>query len=122
MSAERIYADYVEDILDAMEKVAQFIEGMTFDQFAEDDKTVFAVIRALEIIGEATKHVPQPVRASYREVPWQEMAGMRDKLIHDYLGVNLVVVWKTAFEDLPNLEPVIRRILVETGEWHSDVT
>ena len=116
MKEECIYADYLEDILDAMEKVVQFIEGMTFDQFAEDAKTVFAVIRALEIIGEATKHIPHSVRANYSEVPWREMAGIRDKLIHDYLGVDLVVVWKTAFEDLPSLEPVIRNILAEAGE------
>jgi uncharacterized protein with HEPN domain len=116
VKAERVYADYLEDILDAVVKVGQFIEGMAFDQFAEDDKTVFAVIRALEIIGEATKHIPEFVRASYPEVPWREMAGMRDKLIHDYLGVNLILVWKTASEDLANLEPVIRRILAEAGE------
>jgi uncharacterized protein with HEPN domain len=71
------------------------------------------VIRALEIIGEATKQVPQSVKDSYPEVPWRQMAGMRDKLIHDYFGVNLVVVWKTVIEDLPNLEPLIRHVLAE---------
>lgn len=116
MKAKRIYADYLEDILNAVERVAQFIAGMTFDQFAADDKTVFAVICALEIIGEATKRIPQSVRDNYSKVPWREMAGMRDKLIHDYFDVNLVVVWKTASEDLPNLEPVIRRILAEAGD------
>ncbi|MBU0703170.1 MAG: DUF86 domain-containing protein [Chloroflexi bacterium] len=116
MKAKRIYADYLEDILNAVERVAQFIAGMTFDQFAADDKTVFAVICALEIIGEATKRIPQSVRDNYSKVPWREMVGMRDKLIHDYFDVNLVMVWKTASEDLSNLEPVIRRILAEAGD------
>ncbi len=116
MSSERICADYLEDILDALSKVTKFIEGMTFDQFSTDDKTAFAVIRALEIIGEATKHIPEQVRESYPKLPWREMAGIRDKLIHDYFGVNIKVVWKTATEDLPELEPKIRLIIAELGE------
>lgn len=116
MTAEHSYMDYLEDILDAIEKVALFIEGMTYEGFAGDAKTVFAVIRALEIIGEATKRLPQSARDSYPEVPWREMAGIRDKLIHEYFGVNLAVVWRTATEDLPGLESVIRRVLTEKGE------
>lgn len=113
MKAEHTYVDYLADILDAMEKAAQFVHGMTLEQFVKDSKTVFAVIRALEVIGEATKNIPQPVRDSHPELPWRDMAGMRDKLVHDYFGVNLVVIWKTVHEDLPNLEPGIRRLLAE---------
>jgi len=113
MSPEREYSDYMEDILDAILKVDKFIKGMDFNQFDTDDKTTFAVIRALEIIGEATKHIPDKVRENYPDVPWREMAGIRDKLIHDYFGVNAEVVWKTATKDLPELEPKVRHILKE---------
>jgi len=116
MTEERIYADYLEDILDSIEKIERFIAGMTFEQFIKDDKTVYAVIRALEIIGEAAKNIPEDVRSSYSEVPWREIAGMRDKLVHNYFGVDLEVVWKTASEDLSNLEPTIRRILSDFCE------
>ena len=91
MTSERTYVDYLEDILDATEKVAQFIQGMTYEQFAQDAKTSFAVVCALEIIGEATKKIPPSVRGNYPQVPWRAIAGMRDKLVHDYFGVNLMV-------------------------------
>ena len=87
-----------------------------FDQFSRDDKTAYAVIRALEIIGEATKHIPEQVRKSNPDISWREMAGIRDKLIHDYFGVNLEVVWKTATDDLPKLEPEIRLILSDIDD------
>jgi len=113
MTPERTYQDYLSDILDAIEKIAQFIQGMTFDQFAQDHKTFFAVIRALEIIGEATKNISAEIRVSHPEIPWRQMAGMRDKLIHDYSGVNLTVVWNAALDELPKLKPAIRQVLAE---------
>ena len=116
MKSERDYQDYLQDILDSIVKVARFIEGMTLEQFTSDEKTSYAVVRALEIIGEATKRIPDSVREKYRQIPWREMAGIRDKLIHSYFGINLDVVWKTATEDLPALEPQIRTLLAESTE------
>ena len=111
----REYADYIRDLLDAIEKVQTFIKDIDFEDFKKDDKTKFAVIRGLEIIGEATKHISDEVRARYPQVPWKEMAGMRDVLAHDYFGVDEETVWLTANEKIPQLKPSIEKILAETG-------
>jgi len=111
MTSRRMATDYLADILDAMQKAQHFIAGVEFRQFAANDEKVFAVIRAIEIIGEATRQIPRTVRARHAEVPWKEMAGMRDKLIHDYSGVDLTVVWETVTTDIPQLMPLIVRIL-----------
>ena len=110
MRKSRNYLVYVEDILDAIEKVEVFVAGMSREKFLEDDKTAFAVVRALEIIGEASKRIPPSVRARARDIPWKSITGMRDKLIHEYTGVNLHVVWRTATEDLPALKVSLKTL------------
>jgi uncharacterized protein with HEPN domain len=120
MTTKRAFIDYLRDILDAADKAEQFAREMDLAQFVADEKTHFAVIRALEIIGEATKNVPLHVRKRYPEVPWREMAGIRDKLIHDYFGVDLRVVWKAVQEDLPPLRAQMARVVADLATRKDD--
>jgi uncharacterized protein with HEPN domain len=107
---KRDYRLYIDDILEAVEKIEKYTEKLTFDGFAQDGKTIDAVIRNFEIIGEAGKEIPEEIKAKYSDIPWKEMAGMRDKLIHAYFGVNLEVVWQTVKHRLPELKKNIQKI------------
>ena len=105
------FLDYVEDIIDAMDDAMSFVEGVKREDLVKDRKTIYAVVRALEIIGEAVKRIPDLVRNRYPQIPWKDMAGMRDKLIHEYFGVDIKRVWKTVKEDILNLKPLFEKIL-----------
>lgn len=111
MKEPRLVQDYLGDILDAMDKAEDFTGSMDLQAFKNDDKTVFAVIRSLEIIGEAAKKVPAHLRRRFPDIPWKSLAGMRDKLIHDYVGVSLEVVWRTVKEDIPAVRPRLNEML-----------
>lgn len=108
---KRDYRLFVEDILDSIEKIEEFVADMNFDEFVNDDKTSSAVMRKLEIIGEATKNLPGDIRRKYKGLPWREMARMRDKITHGYFGINYRIVWNVIKERLPEIKPTILQIL-----------
>lgn len=102
---------YLQDILDAMLAIEKFVEGLSFENFKDDDKTSSAVIRKFEIIGEAARQVPDDMRKKYNQLPWKEMAGMRDRLIHSYFGVKHELVWHTIKDVIPTVKPRIQEVL-----------
>ncbi len=100
---------YLRHILDAITTVQEYLNGVSEDQFNRTRLLQDGVIRQIEIIGEAVRHLSKEVRKTYGEVPWQDIAGMRDKLIHDYFGVDIEKVWLTAQRDLPAFEEANHR-------------
>ena len=111
MKPRRLAIDILSDIEQAGAKAVEFLGAMESDAFSGDEKTQFAIVRALEIVGEATKNVPPEIRSRYPDVPWRSMAAIRDKLIHDSMSVNPEIVWKTGVEDLPGLLVRLRAII-----------
>jgi uncharacterized protein with HEPN domain len=113
MTAPRTSQDHLQDILNYADDAMQFVDGMDFSTFEQDKRTHYAVIRALEIVGEATKNIPQDIRDRYPTIPWRLMAGMRDKLIHDYIGADLKKVFETVLTDLPVIKTAIAQVLTD---------
>lgn len=111
--SSRTDRDFLSDILEAIRRARLYVDGMGYDQFLADIKTQDAVIRALEVVGEATKRLSSTVREQHSLLPWKSMAGVRDKLIHDYFGVNLDVVWQIVTEELPPIGQQMEKILTE---------
>ncbi len=105
------YKIYLNDILGAIESIEEFLSGVDFSTFQSDDKTSSAVIRKLEILGEAAKQIPEDIRQKHPHIPWKEMAGMRDRLIHFYAGVDYRLVWETVQEKLPAVKESIKKLI-----------
>jgi uncharacterized protein with HEPN domain len=103
---------YLEDILLAMNRIAEYIEGMSFIKFKRDYKTVDAVIRNFEIIGEAAKNITSEIKEKHTEVPWAEMYLLRNKVSHEYFGIDYEIIWDVASYYLPNNKKQIEDILL----------
>jgi len=102
---------FLDDIVEACRKIDLYTAGMTLEQFQGDDRTIDAVVRNFEVIGEAAKNIPADMRARMPEIEWNRVAGMRDVLIHGYFGVELEVVWRAVVESIPVLATAVRKFL-----------
>jgi len=110
---ERDYRSCIEDIIEHMNYAEEFIKYMTFEEFANDKRTILSVTKCIEIVGEATKQIPDSIREKYPEVPWRDMAGIRDRLVHGYFKVNLETVWMTVTSEFPELRPMMENVLAD---------
>jgi uncharacterized protein with HEPN domain len=100
-------------IFDNIKAIEKFTKNFEFDDFIKDEKTIYAVIRAIEIIGEAVKNIPMDFRLKHKEIEWKKIAGTRDKLIHEYFGVDLKLTFKIIKEDIPELKEKMVKLLRE---------
>ena len=107
---------YLRHILDAMQRIEEYTKGVEYEYFMNNNLVQAGVIREIEIIGEATKRLTQKFRKKYPDIPWKKMAGTRDKLIHDYFGVDLDAVWDTTEKDIPTLKDKIKYIIEKEGK------
>jgi uncharacterized protein with HEPN domain len=105
--------DFLQDILEAIGAVERFLSGASFEEFAQNEEKIFAVEKAMEIIGEAVKNLPNSLRSQYPEIPWKNISGMRDKLVHEYWSTDVNILWRTAQQRVPELKVQVIRIRQE---------
>ena len=108
---KRDYKLFINDIIDAMEHIEEFAGDMALDELEADEKTSSAVIRKFEVIGEAVKHIPKKVKEEHKDIQWKSMAGMRDRLIHAYFGIDYKLVWAAIKNEIPKLKPKLKKLL-----------
>jgi len=113
---KRTHRLYLNDILETIERNEDYVKGRTLEEFSKNTLVIDAVVRNLEIIGEATKHIPTEVKKEHPLIKWKEMAGMRDKLAHEYFGVNIEILWKTAKNRLPELRTFVKELFLNIDE------
>jgi uncharacterized protein with HEPN domain len=120
MRPRRLVTDYLQDILDNADKARRFVQGVDYEHFRDDEQKFYAVVRALEVIGEAARHIPRPLRNKYPDVPWSKMTGMYDKVIYDNFSVDLEALWKTVQQDLPDMQQAVAKMLQDEQGKQAD--
>ncbi|VVB87589.1 Uncharacterised protein [uncultured archaeon] len=109
----RDYIFFIKDILDAIDKIEEFVGTMEYEEFLKDDMKSSAVVKKIEIIGEAMRNIPRDVRARYKNIPWRNIVGMRNKISHPYFLIDYEIVWKVIKEKLPTLKVQVEQVLKE---------
>jgi uncharacterized protein with HEPN domain len=113
--SKRKPAVYLQDIIESIELIQHYLKGVTEEEFYQNREKQDAILRRLEIIGEAVKHLPKEIRESYPDTPWRQIAGMRDIIVHEYFGITLEMVWITAAKELSDLKKTVEEILKSTS-------
>src|SRR3972149_5654352 len=100
----------IDDILQATHRIGQYIENLSFDAFSEDQKSVDAVVRNLEIVGEAANRLPDEFKEKYSEIEWYKVVGLRHRIVHEYFGIDLQIIWQILHKDLPEFRDALSQI------------
>jgi len=108
--SKRDWKLYCEDVLDSIGLIEQYTKGMTFEQFIKDRKTIDAVVRNFEIIGEASKFIPDHIKQKYPDIDWKGIVGLRNRIVHEYLELSLDIIWYISEKELPILKNQIKQI------------
>jgi len=111
--SKRDWRLFVSDILESIEKIERYTLGVSYEEFMKDDKLKDAVVRNLEIIGEAANYIPDEIKVKYKDIPWRQIVGLRHRLIHGYFVVDYDIVWNIVIKDIPRLKTAIKRIFEE---------
>lgn len=120
MSHRRRDRDYLADIDEAIRRIVEYTRGLSYQAFLESPMVQDAVLRNIQVIGEATKNLTKTTRAAHPNVPWREMAGIRDRIVHDYFGIDWKIVWEVAQTSLPDLLPIVEAILKQAEDEATD--
>lgn len=116
MSKKRRDKDFLGDINEAMNLIGLYTKGLTYRKFLEDRKAQDAIVRNFEVIGEASKNITAAFKAKYPDVPWRKLAGLKDKLIHFYFGIDYKIVWSIAKKEIPRLRKQVKEILKQEAD------
>ena len=114
--SKRDWRLFINDILECIERIEKYVSGLSYDDFIKDDKTKDAVVRNLEIIGEAANQIPMDIRERYKDIPWAQIVGLRHRLIHGYFVVDYDIVWNIISKEMPDLKIKIKEIFKDLGE------